>query len=216
MALELAVSGTVPLGVALPTMTAVHMVIGLGEALITVIVVAGVLAARPDLVKTYHPPAEDGEGARAAGLPAGLRMTRRWRTGTFVLAGLVVALALGVFVSPFASGSPDGLERVAIDKGFEEQAAADPVWSSLPFPDYQFPWLGEGRLSTAVAALAGTLLLLARDTAAGPRAGAARSGRQARTATLRGRLRPGRRRTGRRSRPPCRRACSIVWMRGPR
>ena len=62
MALELAVSGTVPLGVALPTMTAVHMVIGLGEALITVIVVAGVLAARPDLVKTYHPAAAEDRG----------------------------------------------------------------------------------------------------------------------------------------------------------
>ena len=75
VALELAVSGTVPLGVALPTMTAVHMVIGLGEALITVVVVAGVLAARPDLVVTYPQAAEDREGDPATGLPAGLRMT---------------------------------------------------------------------------------------------------------------------------------------------
>lgn len=158
-ALELAVSGTVPLGIALPTMTAIHMVIGLGEAFITVIVVAGVLAARPDLVKASYPLPQTPEGVSAAGPPPGLGMTRRRRMGTFVVAGLVVALALGVFVSPFASGSPDGLERVAIDKGFEE-AATGPVWSFSPFADYQFPWLGDGRVSTAVAALAGTLFLL--------------------------------------------------------
>ena len=75
-ALELAVSGTVPLGVALPAMVSVHMVIGLGEAFITVAVVAGVLAARPDLVKAAYPfrrprkvsapPAAAGSGMHAA------------------------------------------------------------------------------------------------------------------------------------------------------
>jgi len=158
-ATELGFSGTVPVGVALPTMTAVHMIIGLGEAVITVVVVAGVLAARPDLVKTW-PRALGGQaGVDARGSTTALRPTRALRMGIFISAGLVIALALGVFVSPFASGAPDGLERVAIDKGFDA-AAGDPVWSLSPFSDYQFPGLGEGRVSTAIAGAVGILLLL--------------------------------------------------------
>ena len=49
-ALELAVSGTVPLGTVLPTMLGVHALIGIGEAVVTVAAVAAVLAARPDLI----------------------------------------------------------------------------------------------------------------------------------------------------------------------
>jgi cobalt/nickel transport system permease protein len=51
--LELAVSGTTPLSVALPAMLGVHAIIGVGEAIITVLVVGTVLAVRQDLVKTY-------------------------------------------------------------------------------------------------------------------------------------------------------------------
>jgi cobalt/nickel transport system permease protein len=47
---ELAVSGTVPLGAALPPMLGVHALIGVGEAAITVAAVGAVLTSRPDLV----------------------------------------------------------------------------------------------------------------------------------------------------------------------
>ncbi len=53
-AVELAVSGTVPLATVLPTMLGVHAVIGAGEAVITVAAVSAVLATRPDLL---HGPA---------------------------------------------------------------------------------------------------------------------------------------------------------------
>lgn len=49
-ALMLAASGTVPLGTVLPAMLSVHVVIGLGEAAITVGALAAVLATRPDLI----------------------------------------------------------------------------------------------------------------------------------------------------------------------
>ena len=48
--IELAVSGTVPLGTVLPPMLGVHALIGVGEAVITVAAVSAVLASRPDLV----------------------------------------------------------------------------------------------------------------------------------------------------------------------
>jgi len=50
-ALELAVSGTVPLKVALPAMAGIHVVIGIGEGLITAAVLALVLATRADLLE---------------------------------------------------------------------------------------------------------------------------------------------------------------------
>jgi cobalt/nickel transport system permease protein len=49
--LELALSGTIPLGTVLPAMLGVHALIGIGEAAITVAAVSAVLAARPDLVE---------------------------------------------------------------------------------------------------------------------------------------------------------------------
>lgn len=50
-ALELAVSGIVPLGVALPAMAGVHALIGIGEGLITAAVLSLVLAVRADLLE---------------------------------------------------------------------------------------------------------------------------------------------------------------------
>lgn len=49
-ALELALSGTSPLAVALPAMALVHMLIGIGEALISCLVISFILKARPDLI----------------------------------------------------------------------------------------------------------------------------------------------------------------------
>jgi cobalt/nickel transport system permease protein len=49
-ALELAFSGTSPLGMVLPAMMLVHMFIGIGEAVISVFVVSFVLKTRPDLI----------------------------------------------------------------------------------------------------------------------------------------------------------------------
>ncbi len=49
-AIELALSGTSPLGVALPAMAGIHALIGIGEGLITALVLSFVKAARPDLL----------------------------------------------------------------------------------------------------------------------------------------------------------------------
>jgi cobalt/nickel transport system permease protein len=48
--LELAISGTVPLGTVLPAMLGVHTLIGIGEAVITAAAVSAVLASRSDLI----------------------------------------------------------------------------------------------------------------------------------------------------------------------
>lgn len=53
-AVELALSGTVPLPVALSAMAFWHWMIGIGEAIITVLAISFVFRTRPDLI--YHPP----------------------------------------------------------------------------------------------------------------------------------------------------------------
>lgn len=162
--LELAASGTVPLGIALAGMSSVHMIIAIGEALITTAVIGAVLASRPDLVKTFDLPVEtlrESSGAAGAGAvsPGNVRRARRARFWAFATGALVVAAALAVFVSPFASSSPDGLERVAADEGFEAAAAEEPVWGLSPLFDYQMPGIGDERVATAVAGLIGVIVL---------------------------------------------------------
>jgi PDGLE domain len=75
----------------------------------------------------------------------------------FVVLGILVAVALAVAVSPFASSSPDGLERVAADKAFFEQGRLHAVQEDAPIPDYAFPGVTSERAATALAGLAGVL-----------------------------------------------------------
>ena len=49
-ALELAISGTVPVETVVPAMLGVHTLIGVGEAVVTVAAVSAVLLTRPDLI----------------------------------------------------------------------------------------------------------------------------------------------------------------------
>ena len=51
MAVELALSGTTPIGLALPAMVGVHLLIGIGEALITMAALAFIAVTRADLLR---------------------------------------------------------------------------------------------------------------------------------------------------------------------
>ncbi len=97
---------------------------------------------------------------------------RRKSLYVFIMAGFAVAVALALLVSPWASSSPDGLEKVAEDKGFIEKAEeTEPAWDKAPMPDYAMPGItskavdeesGEvveepTKLATALAGLVGTV-----------------------------------------------------------
>lgn len=71
------------------------------------------------------------------------------------IVGLLIALALAL-LSPLASPHPDGLERVAEDKGFLERAG-EPLYELIP--DYLFPGIADEAAATMVAGVVGTLLL---------------------------------------------------------
>lgn len=79
------------------------------------------------------------------------------RLGVFILAGLLVALALAFFVSPEASSSPDGLEKVAIDQGFAE-TAEDHDLADGPLADYGVEGVDSERLGTGLAGIVGVLV----------------------------------------------------------
>lgn len=78
---------------------------------------------------------------------------------TFIIVGLAAALLLAALVAPFASTSPDGLERVAKDRGFEEKMEGGAAWSHAPMADYAAPGVQSPGLSTAAAGVIGTLLV---------------------------------------------------------
>ncbi len=86
-----------------------------------------------------------------------LRVDRR--TWIFVGVALAVAAALAVFVSPFASSAPDGLERVAQDQGMTKDLPAKPVWDKAPAPDYKTPGIADDRKAMAISGLIGVVIM---------------------------------------------------------
>ena len=130
-------------------MVGVHSLIGIGEGVISALMVSAVLAVRPDLIY----------GARdlpSGSLAGGSRVSRR----TFVLAGLAVALFVATAVSQLAADAPDGLERVAEDTGLAD-ATPDHLLASGVFADYATAGVGNETFSLAVAGVAGVLVTVA-------------------------------------------------------
>ncbi|MFE7598605.1 energy-coupling factor ABC transporter permease [Streptomyces sp. NPDC057494] len=165
-----AIGGTtdVPVSKVLTAMVGVHVLIGIGEAVITMLTVGAVIAVRPDLVhgaRGLTAPLKlrvDGalvDAAPAAAPAAGGSPKKLW------IGGVVTALVLAGFVSFYASASPDGLEKVAADKGIdakvEDHAAAD-----SPLADYGVKGVEAPRLSGGLAGVIGVGATLAAGTGA--------------------------------------------------
>jgi cobalt/nickel transport protein len=82
------------------------------------------------------------------------------RNRVFVFSGLGIALLIGVFLSPFASQNPDGLDRVAQDLKFDKKAAQEPPAHKLPFYQVFNEYALRGvpqNVATPLAGLLGTL-----------------------------------------------------------
>ncbi|MCA2224603.1 energy-coupling factor ABC transporter permease [Nonomuraea aurantiaca] len=158
------VGGTAPIEVSAvaAAMGGVHVLIGIGEGVITALTVGAVLAVRPDLVY----------GARGLTTPLVLRgaedatvtvgaeepvepVAARGPLRAFLLGGLGLTLVLAGIVSFFASSSPDGLEAVAENHGFLDQATHH-VFGSWALADY-----GDvGGIPVGVAGIIGVGLVL--------------------------------------------------------
>ncbi|MBZ0305845.1 MAG: PDGLE domain-containing protein [Anaerolineae bacterium] len=69
--------------------------------------------------------------------------------------GLAIALAV-TFFSPLADPNPDGLEKVAEEKGFLEEGES-PVYEILP--DYTVPLIKNEAATTIAAGIIGVLIV---------------------------------------------------------
>jgi cobalt/nickel transport system permease protein len=138
-AVQLAASGTVPLNLALPAMSGVHMLIGLGEAVITMLVVAVIARARPELID---------------GIDSGPMSHRALLTF-----GGLATLALLVFVTPVASSLPDGLDWVAGRLDFAQRAT---TLQSAPLDGYSLDMAdATPGVATVLAGLIGAAIAFA-------------------------------------------------------
>ena len=84
---------------------------------------------------------------------------RTLSTRTLVLTGLVVALLVAGVASYYASGSPDGLNRVAGDLGFASAEQASGA-SNGPLAGYEVAGLDHARWSGGLAGVLGCLVVL--------------------------------------------------------
>lgn len=90
------------------------------------------------------------------------------RNSALIIAGLGSALLVAIFLSPFASQNPDGLDRVAKDHGFDKKELEESPAKKLPFysvfdsyalkfiPGYDKEGMPK-MISTAAAGALGTL-----------------------------------------------------------
>ena len=136
---QLAWSDTVSWSVGFPAMTGVHMLIGLGEGLISSLVFLAVQRTRPELITK-----------------TGAASDPQW-LGEITRYGLLAALGMAIFVAPFACPWPDGLEAVAAKLGFEHKAT--PPVLAAPVADYQIPGIHWPVGATALVGATGVLVV---------------------------------------------------------
>jgi len=135
--IQYAIGGTIsiPVGTVLIAMVSTHLIIGLGEGIITALIITLLMRVRPDLVYAYDRSEEN--------------TTKVSFYGLFII--LILLLSL---VTPFASSSPDGLESVAEEFGFTQ---TDGI--VLLLDDYGINAINNNFLSTVLSALLGVIVV---------------------------------------------------------
>ena len=131
-------TSSVPFGAVLGSMVGVHALIGAGEAVITVAVLAAVMALAPGLAA------------------ADTRPLQRDRRGFGVGALGAMAGVSAVLLTSVASTDPDGLEAVSLTYGIDALTSPH-LWGTTLLADYG----AVNGVPTALAGLAGLLLTAA-------------------------------------------------------
>ena len=117
-------------------MVSSHLLIGIGEGIITALIVSLLLRVRSDLVYVNKNTDKSNKVTSFYGL--------------FILLILVLTL-----ITPYASSSPDGLESVAESFGFNEDAGI-----VLFLEDYGIENINNNFLSTVLSAVLGIVVIV--------------------------------------------------------
>jgi ABC-type Fe3+ transport system permease subunit len=123
-------------------MAGVHMLTGLGEAAITMLVIAAISKTRPELLNEHDQ-----------------TTSPEWNSTAFVYFALIVIGVL-LLVAPHASQLPDGLEKLASSLGFEHRASGELTVPS-PLKDYQLPGVQSSASATIMAGVIGAIAVFA-------------------------------------------------------
>jgi len=137
---EITMAGQMTWSKVLPAMAGAHMLIGIGEGVLTGIVLVAIGQLRPELLPDWDP----------AGSPSGYAVAAAY--------GLLIALGFALFVAPVASQSPDALERIVAVQGLAAAFGGRPALAA-PIPDYRMPGLGSATVATSVAGAIGTVVV---------------------------------------------------------
>lgn len=132
------VSGTAPIPDILRSMTGVHMLIGIGEGVITSAIIALLYKLNPALLDTK----------------AHFDIKYVVRPCIIIC---VAALFVAICLSPYASPFLDGLEKVAENHNFLHVAKGKEIFSA-PIPDYVFPGIESEAIATSISGFAGTII----------------------------------------------------------
>lgn len=135
----------VSIGAVLVAMIGTHTLIGIGEGVLTALIIGAVMETRADLV--HGAPVDLGQP------------TRRLSVRAVLIAGFLVTLFFAVVVSQFASRNPDGLDFVARQEGFAATAET-PATSGSPLANYGAGLTGTDTIDTAIAGLVGVVIVL--------------------------------------------------------
>lgn len=137
-AIELSLSGIIPMKVSLPAMIGVHSIIGIGEGIITISALELVSKVKKETIMVNI---EDDNRIRK-------KSSWIW---------LAISIVIAAILSPFASKLPDALERVAETFGF---IGRKKLTLLSPFHDYQISGV-YGKVSTVIAGVMGVLIAFA-------------------------------------------------------
>ncbi|MFX1302325.1 MAG: energy-coupling factor ABC transporter permease [Promethearchaeota archaeon] len=110
--IEISIAGAIPIEIAIPAMVYWHLLIGIGEAIISALIIFYIYRVKPDFIATES----IIMGKRQEFY---IKKYKRPIISVFVIIGALIFMLSVGFTIGFLSNDPDGLERVLIDQNGE-------------------------------------------------------------------------------------------------
>ncbi|MFW9940704.1 MAG: energy-coupling factor ABC transporter permease [Candidatus Thorarchaeota archaeon] len=110
--IELGISGAVPFSIAIPAMVYWHLFIGIGEAIISALIISYIYRVKPSIITTESIMINKIISVKIAGY-------KRPITSILIVTGILLSMIAVGFTIGILSDAPDGLERVLIDENGE-------------------------------------------------------------------------------------------------